>query len=70
MGDNVQTEHETAIQNSVSRFKRDIVSPDQHKYTTNDGDNVEFQNQKLYQKVCQAHRDSSPQSLLYNQIYR
>lgn len=50
MGDNVQTEHETARQNGVPRFKRDTVSPDQHKDTTNDGDNVEFQNQKLYQK--------------------
>ena len=68
MGDNVQTEHETARQNGVPRFKRDTVSPDQHKDTTNDGDNVEFQNQKLYQKVCQAHRNSYPQSLLYNQI--
>ena len=59
-GDNVQTGNEAVIQNNIPICDGNNASRDQHKYTTNNGDNVEIQNQKLYQKVCQEYRDNSP----------
>ena len=60
IGDNVQTGNETLLQNNTPRCEGNNVSIDQQKYTINNGDNMEIPNHKMYQKVCQVHRDNSP----------